>query len=57
MAYAKNDASQITLEMKPIKYFDDVRRQTKARTTTGPHRSDGGYKYFANSGNTANSKF
>ena len=26
MAYAKNDASQITLEMKLLKYFDDARK-------------------------------
>ena len=35
MAYAKNDASQITLEMKLIKYFDDAR---KMKTDKGEDR-------------------
>ena len=35
MAYAKNDASQITLEIKLIKYFDDAR---KMKTDKGEDR-------------------
>ena len=35
MAYAKNDASQITLEIKLIKYFDDAR---KTKTDKGEDR-------------------